>query len=84
MRWSPGKHAKRELVLLEFIARRMALAPGSRVAHYEIGAPIGAGGIGEVYRARDARLNREVRLRSRKLSASFVDTASACGIVRIG
>lgn len=41
----------------------MALAPGSRLGHYEILAPIGAGGMGEVYRARDSRLKREVAIK---------------------
>ena len=36
---------------------------GTRVAHFEIVAPIGAGGMGEVYRARDLRLNRDVALK---------------------
>jgi len=41
----------------------MAVAVGARIAHYEILAPIGAGGMGEVYRARDIRLNREVAIK---------------------
>src|SRR5215467_7623881 len=41
----------------------MSLAPGSRLGPYEICAPIGAGGMGEVYRARDTKLKREVALK---------------------
>src|SRR5262245_49424098 len=41
----------------------MTLAPGSRLGAYEITAPIGAGGMGEVYRACDLKLNREVAIK---------------------
>jgi serine/threonine protein kinase len=41
----------------------MALAAGSRLGPYEIVALIGAGGMGEVYRARDPKLNRHVALK---------------------
>ena len=41
----------------------MPLAPGSRLGPYEILAPIGAGGMGEVYKARDTRLERTVAVK---------------------
>jgi eukaryotic-like serine/threonine-protein kinase len=41
----------------------MAVVPGTRVGPYEILAAIGAGGMGEVYRARDARLDRIVAIK---------------------
>ena len=41
----------------------MALSAGARLGPYEVLAPIGAGGMGEVYRARDTRLNRDVAIK---------------------
>ena len=42
----------------------MSLSAGTRLGPYEITAPIGAGGMGEVYRARDSRLHRDVAIKT--------------------
>src|SRR5277367_6771473 len=47
----------------------MALSSGTKLGPYEIQSPLGAGGMGEVYRARDARLSRDVAIKI--LPASF-------------
>ncbi len=41
----------------------MALSPGTRLGPYEVTAKIGQGGMGEVYRARDTKLGRDVALK---------------------
>src|SRR5688572_138834 len=49
----------------------MALAPGTRLGPYEVGARIGAGGMGEVYRAMDVNLGRDVAIKV--LPSSFAN-----------
>jgi tetratricopeptide (TPR) repeat protein len=51
----------------------MILVSGARLGSYEIISPLGAGGMGEVWRARDTRLNREVAIKV--LPASFANEA---------
>jgi TolB-like protein/Tfp pilus assembly protein PilF len=53
----------------------MPIASGTRLGPYELIAPLGAGGMGEVYRARDVRLGREVAVKV--ISASFAGDAEA-------
>ncbi|MGH9854367.1 MAG: serine/threonine-protein kinase, partial [Blastocatellia bacterium] len=51
----------------------MTITTGARLDHYQILAPLGAGGMGEVWRARDTRLNREVAIKL--LPAEFAKDA---------
>jgi eukaryotic-like serine/threonine-protein kinase len=47
------------------------LAAGTRVGPYEVVSWLGAGGMGEVYRARDTKLLREVRSDSRRTAGAW-------------
>jgi serine/threonine protein kinase len=51
----------------------MNIASGTRLGHYEIHSKIGAGGMGEVYRAYDPRVNREVAIKV--LPAALADSS---------
>ena len=57
----------------------MPLSAGTKLGPYEILAPIGKGGMGEVYRAHDSRLNRDVAIKvsSAQLSQRFEREAKA-------
>src|SRR5262245_24753811 len=67
----------------------MPLTPGSRLGPYEVLSPIGAGGMGEVWRARDPRLGRDVAIKVLPASYSadedrlrrFEQEARAAGIL---
>jgi len=52
----------------------MSLSTGTRLGPYEITAPLGVGGMGEVYRAHDSRLNRDVAIKT--LPPGFTDDAN--------
>src|SRR5262249_53207845 len=49
--------------LFQSSVSRVALPPGTRLGDYEVQSLLGAGGMGEVYRARDPRLRRDVAIK---------------------
>ena len=55
----------------------MALTPGTRLGAYEITAQIGIGGMGEVYRAKDVNLGRDVAIKV--LPEAFAQDAERLG-----
>src|ERR1051326_8909656 len=58
----------------------MSLRAGVRLGRYEIRAPIGAGGMGEVYRARDGQLERDVAIKV--LPEHLAESPAGAGAVR--
>ena len=58
-----AEHAATDGFLSGVISAAPALAVGERIGPYEVVAPIGAGGMGEVYRASDAKLSRDVAIK---------------------
>src|SRR5262249_8103479 len=60
---STRKIRQRSRIARHWLVEKMRLQPGERLSHYQILAPLGAGGMGEVYRARDSRLDRDVAIK---------------------
>src|SRR5438093_870122 len=71
-----GRSAALALAARSVSTKAMALSAGARLGPYEVVAPIGAGGMGEVYRGRDTRLHRDVAIKV-LLARSGIDSVAA-------
>jgi serine/threonine protein kinase len=62
----------------------MTLVTGSKLGPYEIVARLGAGGMGEVYRARDMRLGRDVAVKTGSQGApqAIGNAVGSCKVIR--
>ena len=52
--------------------RQMSLSPGTRIGIYQIEAALAAGGMGEVFRARDTKLGRQVAIKVYRMSSRAI------------